>query len=53
MPDELTAEQKAYENGIRIFARWIARAYIRDKANQNPVINPTESIIEEEKSKTK
>ena len=42
MPDELTAEQKDYENGIRIFARWIARAYLKDQAGQNTLINTNE-----------
>lgn len=35
MQDGLTPEQRrSYENGIRIFARWIARAYIKDVTEQ-------------------
>ena len=50
MQDELTAEQKrSYDNGIRIFARWIARAYIRDMTDQNSAMNESETNLEEEK----
>ena len=44
MQDGLTLEQKrSYENGIRIFARWIARAYIKDM-----VKNEAETKMEKE-----
>jgi hypothetical protein len=40
MQDELTPEQqRSYENGIRIFARWIARAYIKDVTEQKLAMN--------------
>ena len=49
MQDELTAEQKrSYDNGIRIFARWIARAYIRDMTDQTSARNESETNLEEE-----
>ncbi len=51
MQNELTAEQKrAYDNGVRIFARWIARAYIRDMTDQKSTMNESETNIEKEKN---
>jgi len=48
--DELTAEQKrSYDNGIRIFARWIARAYVRDVTEQDLAMNEVETNIAKEK----
>jgi len=48
--DELTAEQKSsYENGIRIYARWIARAYVKDIAQQKLAKSNAERNLEEEK----
>lgn len=50
MQDELTAEQKrSYDNGIRIFARWIARAYVRDVTEQDLAMNEVETNIAKEK----
>jgi hypothetical protein len=43
MQNELTPEQKrSYENGVRIFARWIARAYIKDVTEQKLAMNESE-----------
>jgi hypothetical protein len=48
--NELTAEQKrSYDNGIRIFARWIARAYISDMTEQEQAMNEAGKNIVKEK----
>ena len=50
MQNDLTAEQmRSYENGIRIYARWIARAYIKDMTQQKLAQSNVERSIEEER----
>jgi len=50
MQDELTAEQqRSYDNGIRIFARWIARAYLKDMTDRNSAVNESRTNPAEEK----
>ena len=40
MPDGLTVEQqRSYDNGLRIFARWIARAYIKERNERKSAAN--------------